>query len=190
MIICICVYFIAFSLTLVLKKRFRLKVKVYPDLMISKDGLTFVSHEKHKLKINGAKVLQVGEDVYLKKYNKIVCLKNVDNVFVYKDYLYFKALGEVKLKLNLSNILKYFTIEIESKNIDMKNFKKLAIVDIKNHIFNLKNAKNLKKYIKTIKNIFKIQLLKNEILITKNKFGLSFVVNYFSCGKKKRVKVN
>lgn len=190
MYIYVIIYFLVFTITLLICKKLRLKVKEMPSLAIDKCGLFFESLTKHRLKLNGASVLTIGNNVYLKRFGKMVCLNNVDKVFEYKDCIYFQSLGKVRIKFNCENIYRYFLIDIESENVDMKNFKKSALNDIKNHIFDLKNAKILKKYIKTIKNIFKINLHEDEIRIKQNKFRLSFVVKYFSKGQKKRVKVN
>ena len=103
--------------------------------MVDKDGLVFSSNSRHKLKIDNAKILKLGNNVYLKNNGKLVCVENVDKVFVYKKHLYFTSLGLTKIKLNLNYVYKYFLIDIDSEILDMKNLKNLAKNDIKNHIF-------------------------------------------------------
>lgn len=190
MIIYFVAYLISFAIVLIVQRVKRLKVEECPAMKLEKSGIVFNSKKRHKLKIYGAKVMQVANSVYLKKDNRLVQLVNVDEIFLEKDYLYFKALGETKLRFDCEKIYKYFNLKIKSKKIDVEKFKKLAIIDIKNHIFDLKNAKFLKIYVKILKKILNIHIEEEKITIKQNKYKIPFSVLYKSKGVKKRINVN
>ena len=190
MMIYIVVYFITFSVVLQLKKKARLKTCNFPSMKMMRDGLKFFSTSKHKIKIDNAKVMQVDKNVYLKKDKKIVQIKNVDNIFVEEGCLYFTALGNVKIILDLSDIYNYFNLKIYTNRIDIEKFKKIALFDIKNNVFDCKNSIFLKKYLKILKNILNINLENNKITIKQNKFKIAFCVEYKTKNGKKRIKVN
>ena len=190
MIICVVVYFLAFMLVLILRKLCRLKIEKFPPLKLEEGGIVFHSNKRHRIKLYKAKFMQVSKSVYIRKGNKVVQLLNVDNVFIENDYLYFKALGKTKLVFGCEEVSKYLNLKIRSDKIDIEKFRKLALIDIKNHIFDYKNAKFLKIYLKIVRKILNISLQNDKLTIKQNKFKIPFCVDYVSNGVKKRIKIN
>lgn len=150
----------------------------------------FNSKQKHRLKIYKAKMAQVGNVVYLKKQNQVVKINNIDDVFIEKDHLYFRALGQVSIFLETGNFWKYFELKITSSKIDLEKFKKLALNDIKNNVFDYKNKRYFKFYFNLLTRVLNVKLLKHKISIKQNKLKLPFVVFYKNKGVKKCIKIN
>lgn len=182
-------YILSFSLVfsvLRLKKFICFQIK---DLKIMKTGLYFTSNKRHRLYIGQAKFLQLGRVVYLKE-KRLIQIRNIDNIFFFKGWLYFDALGLVEIKTECNKFSKYFSIRVECNMLNIEKIKKDAILDLKNHIFDIKNSNFLKKYVNLIKNTLKISFKHNKIIIKQNDYKLPFSVILSRNGKKKIIKVN
>ncbi len=134
--------------------------------------------------------MQVDKIVYIKKDNKMIVLINVDNLCFKDDYMYFSALGKVKILFNCICFYKYFNIEISSQKFDLKDLQQTALLDILNNLFNLKNAKILLKYLKIITKVLNININKKKIVVKRNKFKIPYTLTYKVNNVLKRVKVN
>ena len=172
------IYILVFHLIVRFKKNNRLKFCELPKMSLKKDGISFVSKSRHRIKIDGFQLVSVGESVYLFNAQKIITISNVDNAETSEGFLYFTALGNVKIYLDLNDISKYFSIIIKSNKFSIEHIKQLAILDIINSNFDEKKSKLLKKYIKIIENILKIHIISKKIEIKQNKYHLQFKLIY------------
>ena len=189
MIIIFFAYFLTFFAFLIVLKFKNIRYKTIENAVVNKYGVVFSSNKRHRIKIFGAKILVIDKNVYLKKDKKTVIIKNVDNLFIRRDYLYFNALGEVKIIMNCKKFYKYFCVRISSKNFDLSNLKQTAIQDLLNNIFNFTNCTKLKRYLKIMRNILKIDLDNNHVKLTKNNYNLSYTLTYILNGQKKVIHV-
>jgi len=171
-------YILTIFLVFFLIKKNKFKTKPFPKLKINKNGIIFYSNLKHKIKVENVKLLILENTAYLKKGKEIVIIHNIENVFIKSDYLYFKANGNVKILFNAQGFYRYFNIIIESKKFSLNRLKYLALVDVLNNIFNIKNSKILKKYLNIVKNILKIDINNKKIKINPNNFNLPFTLIY------------
>jgi len=185
--------FFSYILTIILIffviNKFKYKTKPFPKLKINKNGIIFYSTLKHKIRIDDVKLLQLNDAVYLKKQCEVIVIHNVKDVFTKNNYLYFRAKGEVKILFNTNEIYRYFNIVIQSKKFSLNKLKQLALIDVLNNIFNIKNSKILKKYLNIVKNILKIDINNKKIEIKPNIFNLSFTLIYKTNNQITRVNV-
>ena len=178
MIVAIFAYILTTFLVFFIIKKNKYKTKPFPKLKINKNGIIFYSNFKHKIKIGDAKLLIIENTAYLKKVNKVLTIHNVEDVFIKDNYLYFKANGNVKILFNTIDFYRYFNIIIQSEKFNINKLKQLALIDILNNVFNIKNSKIFKKYLNIVKNILKININNKKIEIKPNNFNLSYTVIY------------
>lgn len=190
MIWAIICYFLTFCLTIVILNKRRIQYVSYPKLYLKKFGLVFYSFKTHRINIKDCKTMQVDKIVYIKKDSKMIILTNVDNLQFNDDYMYFSGLGKVKISFNCTCFYKYFNIDIDSKKLDLKNLKQLALLDVINNLFNLKNAKILLKYLKVITKVLNISINDKKIIVKRNKFKIPYILTYKVNNVLKRVNVN
>ena len=183
------VYMFVVYIIIKFKKNNSLNHKEFPKLFIKKDGISFVSRDRHRIKVVGFDMVSVKECLYLFNETKIRVIENVTKVETNEDYLYFVALGEVKIYLDLVDVYKYFSIIIKSERFNIDNLKQKAILDIINLNFEVKNSKIVHKYIKIIKNVLNINILPKKITIKPNRYHLPFKVTYKLNNKIKHIKV-
>ena len=183
MIIIFFAYLLTFFAFLIVLKFKNIRYKTIENAVVCKYGVVFHSKNRHRIKIFGAKILVIDKNVYLKKDKKIVVIKNVDNLFVRRDYLYFNALGEVKIIMNCKKFYKYFCVRITSDKFDLITLKQTAILDILNNIFDTYYKGSIKRPIglKATLNILKnyINDFRGDIWVySKQSFGtmLTFVL--------------
>ncbi len=179
-IVCLIIflYMIVFHLILKLKKNKRMCYKGFPKLTLKKDAISFISKDRHRVKIFGYEVVEAGDNLYLYNAQEIITITNVNKVERCEEYLYFQALGEVKIHLDLKDIYKYFSIIITSKRFDIEELKQQAIEDIINSNFNKNNSKVAKKYINIVKNVLNIKIFSKKIEVKQNKYHLPFKLVY------------
>lgn len=161
----------------------------FPRLTLKKDRITFNSYGRHKIKILGFDMVLVKDCLYLFNASKIIIIENVNKAELHENYLYFSALGEVIIYLELKEFYRYFAIIIKSEKFNMDNLKQKAILDILNHNFEANNSEVVRKYIKIIKNILNIDVLSKKIVIKPNKYRLPFQLTYKLNNKIKHIKV-
>lgn len=178
MIIAIFAYILTIFLVFYKIKKNKYKTKPLPKLKINKNGIIFYSNEKHKIKLDNVKLLVIEYTAYLKSDNQIVTIHNVEDVFFYEGYLYFKAKGDVKILFATAEIYRYFNLIIQAKKFNLNKLKQLALIDVLNNVFNITNSKILKKYLNIVKNILKININNKKIEIKPNSFNLSYTLIY------------
>lgn len=154
-----------------------------------KYGLSFYSFEQHRIIIENAKIMQVGNLVYVKRNNKMFILKNVDNIQVANGFLYFKAEGHVEIILNCRNIYKYFSVDINSQKLNISAFKDQALNFLATNPMSLNNNSKINHYINFLKNILNIDLDGGRLKIGRNKFKIPFSLTYKLNGKIKKVNI-
>ena len=184
------VYLITFHLIIKLRRKKHLEYEEFPAMQIKKNCIVFQSFSQHRIMLNGFKYLQNENKIYLKKGKIFYIILNVDKVFKYEDFLYFTALGKVKICYDFKEIYKYFNIEIKSNKFSLESLKQKAIMDILSNGFQLEICEDLKRYMSVLKNIFNVKIEDNRIVIGQNKLKLSFEVKYKLNHKIKKVIVN
>lgn len=158
-----------------LSKRFSYPI---PELHMTSKFIVFHSKQRHKIKINNAKIMQLEKTVYLKSDTKNFAIHNVDKIYILKDYLYFTALGEVRIIGHFDKIYKYFNIIIKSFRFDLETIKQDAINDLMQNLFNINKAEKVKRYIKIVTEILNIRFTDKGLSIGKNKYNLEYTLLY------------
>ena len=166
---------IVFSSALTIKKY---STKPIPPMKLTKYGLIFFSHAHHKIKVGEVKLLQVDNVIYLKSKRKTVVLKNVNDVFLKRGYLYFTAQGVVKIIFNAKSYYKYFNIDIKSSLFDLSTIKNNALNEMLDNLFNLSACGELKRYLKIVIDILNIKITNDKVIVKRNKFNLTFQLIY------------
>ncbi|MCQ2564833.1 MAG: hypothetical protein MJ152_03150 [Clostridia bacterium] len=184
------VYFVTFTLTMLVILHFRCKVKPLPKLKLKKFGLEFCSHFKHKIKIDDASVMFIGHAVHCKKGGSLITIKNVKNAFVWGKFLYFESLGTTQIFCDVKSFFNYMQLKIEMENFDVQKFYEEAVADLINHLFCFENSEKLKKYLTFVKKVLKISVNNTKLTIKQNKLKLAFCLTYVIGGRKKRIMVN
>lgn len=156
---------------------------------MKKFGMVFFSSKVHKIKIQNIKLMQIDKVLYLKTTTKLVIINNVEEVKIYNGYLYFKGCGKVTIEFDCKEFYKYFALKISSKQFCLSDLKQQAFVDLMNNGFDKNFSKLMKKYINIIKNVLKIEIFKEKIVVGYNKFKLSFVLTYKLNNVIKRINV-
>lgn len=152
--------------------------KEFPPLKMFKYGMCFFSTTRHKIKTGQVKILAINTITYLKTNNKTVVLKNVENVMQKGDYVYFTALGEVKIIFNAKSFYRYFNIKILSQDFDLSQMQSATLRELLDNLFNLQNCERLKEYLNIVIKILNIKITDNKVVIKKNKYNLSFQLIY------------
>ena len=134
-------------------------------------------------------MMQIGNIIYLKKDNKLILIKNVDSVMRTDNFIYFTALGEVKIVMNTKEIYRYFNIQISTPNVDFDYLKYRASRGILNNIFEFEKCKYLKDYIQFIK-MLNIVLKNDKLIVHSNRMHIPFVLTYKLNNKIKKVNIN
>ena len=75
MIVIVVSYFVSFAITIVLLSRKKIKAYSFPSLRVGKDGVSFYSWKRHKIKIGSRKLMQVEKVVYVKTTNQMIVIK-------------------------------------------------------------------------------------------------------------------
>lgn len=190
MIICVFFYFItSFIVFIILLKR-KTKYSIVEKFRVLKSGINFFSTKRHRIKISNAKILQIQNIVYLKKDNQTIILKNVDNIYLKEDFLYFDALGNVSILCDLSNIYKYFNLQIYSNQFDFCSIKKQALQDLFNNLFCLNLSEKINRYLKMLKDILNIKITKQGIVVGQNKYYIPLKITYKINNTIKTININ
>ena len=147
-------------------------------IKICKFGISFFSNSRHKIKVGQVKMLILNNNVFLKHNNKTIEIRNVKNVFIRNDFIYFSALGDVKILFNAEPIFRYFNIKILSNDFNLEELKLKALFDVLNNLFDLKNCLALKEYLNVVVKILNIKITDEKVIVGQNKFNLSFKLIY------------
>lgn len=162
---------------------FRCKCKPFPKLKLVKSGIEFFSYNQHRIQIQDAKVIELDNSIYITKDNHQIIITNAKQQFIKQGFLYIKAQGKVNISMSLGLIYKYLNIHIQSPNFSLSGLKQNAIKNIVSFPFQI--GVDLKKYLSFIKNILKINITKNQITVSQNKYKLKYVLIYKNNGYKK-----
>ncbi len=171
-------YFLGLLLVIVFKNRSLFHAMPYPKLKLCKYGLKFNSTKRHRIYVGECKIMQLNNQVYLKKSGRVVVLKNVDKIATKCGYLYFTALGEVRIIFNAKQFYKYFNLKIISKNFDLEKIKDSALISLTDYIFNPERSEKLSRYLNILINILKIKIIDGRLSIKRNKFNLKYQLKY------------
>ncbi len=177
-------------LTLCVCKKLKTKFKQYPELKMNARGINFFSHSRHRIKIGDAKFMQVGGNIYLKHNNRQIEIRNVDNIFIKNDFLYFTAKGKCEICFKNQLLNKYFNIKINSNMIDVETLRKRALINVMDNLFDLTKCEDLIKYLKLIRDILKIKITNKSVEIKQNQFKIPFCISYKLNNTIKVVNVN
>ena len=189
-LICLLLYVITFCLVATLKKSFKLKYYEFPNLKLKKEGITFFSLTTHRIKIKNAKMMLIKDNLYMRTNERLIIITNITDVKVYENFLYFTAMGMVKIIFDCKDIYRFFAIKIESNSFDLSILKQNAILNLINNSFELNFSKITKKYINIIENVLNIKIFKEKIIVKPNKFKLSFKLSYKLNNQIKQVFIN
>ena len=189
MVIGIICYIIT-SISLMLYFCFRPRVQELPNLKLNKYGLTFYSTATHKIFVGKVKLIDLTSCAYLKQNNKMVKIQNVKNVKLRGQYLYFTALGRVKIIFNCTSFYKYFNIIISSPKYNFASLKQAALIELANNLFNINNCQTLKYYISLLHNQLNITISASTIKIAQNPTHFPFTVTYLVNNKIKKLQIN
>ncbi len=174
----ITIYLLVMTIVMLLRKNIKTKFFPYPELKIKDDGIYFNSTRRHKIYISNAKVMQVGTTVYLKDYKINVTLINVDRIYLKDGNLYFNGLGEVRVLCNMRRVRRYFAIGIKSEQLEFDKMRTKAKMSLINHLFNINECNELKEYLSLITRVLNIRLTDDRVVISKNKYNISYTLYY------------
>lgn len=171
-------------------KKTSIRFDQFPPIQITESGMSFYSIKTHRIKITSKNIFQINKILYIELKNGLICIKNVENVQIFENFLYFKALGNVEIVVDIKNVYNYLVLSVKSKQIDMKSLKQEALLDFINSDFDMAKSELLKKYIKILKKALNINVLKEKIIIKQNKYKIPFVLTYKINNQIKKVCVN
>lgn len=189
MLIAIISYVITFFCVIKHRQHKKIKYEPFPLLTLKKDGVVFVSNKVHRIFIKNVKVMQVGKIVYLTKRQNVIILSNVDSVIEYDNYLYFTALGRVKIYFNCERFYRYFNINIISSKFSIYHLKRNALLDLICNYFQVDICKYLHRYIRIITKVLNISVENQKIIVKQNRYKLPFVLTYKLNGVIRRINV-
>ena len=190
LILCLIAYIFGLMMFFFAKKLKNFITKPIKNAKVNKYGISFLSTSRHKLRLKDAKILALNNTIYLKSNNKTIVIKNATNPIKTKNFLFFTALGEVKIIFNTKSFYKYFNIEIKSPTFDLTQLKNKAINEMVNNLFNLNNCHELKHYLKIVIDILNIRITDNKITVKKNDFNLTFQLIYKLNNTIKKININ
>ena len=167
----------------------RYKVYEIKDLRLCDGGISFKSNLQHKVDISNCKYVFCNEFLCIYTGKNLVKIANVKGAYVFKNFLYFTGLGEVKFLCDFS-ARNYLSFDIKSQIIDVCGYKELALRELVVNLFDFDKCENLKKFLKIIKKVLKIHVFNDKIVINQNKFHLSYILTYKIKNKIKKIFVN
>lgn len=189
MILAILSYLFASIIVVYVCKKMRMRYTVFPTLKLTRNGISFFSHSRHRLRIDNSKFIVLKDRVYIKTSSNIIILKNVMQVNLYNNYLYFTSQGECKIFFDCTSIFRQFNISVKSEYLDFDQLKQMALLDIINNQFELKNCKIFIKYLKIIRYTLNIEIGEKEIKVKPNKYKIPFTLIYKSNDKIKKINI-
>ena len=184
------IYFLILTIVFILLYKVKFIIKPIPRLSMTRYGLVFHSKKRHRIKVGEAKLLILKNTIYLKRNKRTVVIKNTDRVFQRGEYLYFRALGEVKIIFNCKSFYKYFNILIKSTEFDFNEIKNRAMHDMLNNLFCLNECKSLISFLNIVHRILNISINDKNVIVRKNKYNISFILIYRINNHIKKINVN
>lgn len=168
------------------KKRSVRKVK---SLKIKKCGITFVSYYRHFISVSNAKFFTINNQVFLKRGDNRLVIKNVSDVEYNEGKLYFKCLGKVEMLFD-NKYFRYFNVLIFFDKYNLSELKYKASIDMLYYPFDFENRKNFKFYIKVVRDILQLHFNDKKLIVRTNKYLLGFKLIYKLNGKTRKVCFN
>lgn len=184
------IYFLILSIVFFLLYKIRFVYNLIPKLCMTKYGLIFHSNKRHRIRVGEVKLLILNNTVYLKRNNRTVVIKSIDRVFLKSGYLYFRALGEVKIIFNCKSFYKYFNILIKSDEFDFNEIKNRALYDMVDYLFSLNECKSLISFLNIVHRILNISINDKNVIVKKNKYNISFSLIYKVNNQLKKININ
>ena len=179
------VYYFALTLFFVIKKIKNNKVFPLPELKFEKNKIIFCSHSQHKIFVGQCNVLNLKNNIYLKKDGKMIALENVLNARLVGDFLFFTGNGEAIIKMKNLPFARYLQMNICSYDFDLKTLKRKAEIDVLNNLFDFSKCKDLLRYIRFLKFVLNIQISKDKLQVKQNNYRLKYSITYnFGFGEK------
>ena len=182
-------YLLSAIITVYVLQKFKYRTYPLTKLRLTKSGIGFYSTKRHKIKIYNFKIITIKDGVCIKTEHELIALKNIKNVLLRKEYLYFCGCGKVEFVFNCVNFYRYFNIRISSNDFDFEELKECAMIDLINNCFDVNKADNFKKFINFIKNTLKINLNNESVSVSANKTPFSYQITYKLNNKIKKINV-
>ena len=182
-------YIVTMYVTTYIVQKLKYKTKPIPKLKVTKFGIEFFSNQKHKIEITNAKIIKTDESIFLKVQDKIILIRNVKNLVLRNEHIYFCANGSVRIIFDCSTFYKYFNICIKSNDINFEELKQIALLELLNNNFDVSRAKKFKKFLNFIKNTLKIEINKEKIKVFANNLNLSYLLVYKMNNKIKQINI-
>mgnify|MGYP003303354362 CR=1 FL=1 len=110
-------YIISALITFIILQKFKYKAFPLPKLKLSKSGINFYSTKNHKIKVSNAKIISINNGVFVKTEKEIIVFKNVKNIILRNEHMYFYGCGKVDIVFNSLNYSRYFNFKIISKDL-------------------------------------------------------------------------
>lgn len=189
MIYVVIVYFLTLIIVNIVLTKCRFSYSPITNLKLTSRGLEFFSQKRHRLKIESYTYVQLNNSIYIKTEKQMIIIKNVDKVFKKENFIYFQALGKVKILVDIKNIYKYFCLKITSEKVDIVDLKKKAMGDLLENFLVVENAKIVKQYLSLLTKILNIKIKEDKIEIHSNNYNIPFSLTYKLNGRIKRVNV-
>lgn len=183
-------YFLILTIVFFLLYKRKFVYKPISRLNMTKYGITFHSNKKHRIRVGNVKFLMLKNTVYLKRNKKTVVIKNIDRVFLKSGFLYFRALGDVKIVFNCKSFYKYFNILIKSNEFDFYQLKNKALLDMIDNLFTLNECKSLVSFLNILHRILNISISDKNVIVKKNKYNISFSLIYKVNNQLKKININ
>lgn len=183
-------YFFTISCVFLILHHIKNKTFPLPKIDVFCGGLKFVSFKRHKIFVGNVKLLGFDECIYLKHNDKIIKISNVKNATIKDGWLNFNANGEVKVNLKNTKWFRYLQMDICSSKFELSGLKQNAITELMNNLFNRPNCIQLKRYIRFLRAVLKIDFSCGQLKVKQNLYHLPFEIKYEMLGKQKYVKFN
>lgn len=183
-------YLITTAIFFIIRQKLKTKHIEINNLKIDSNGVHFFSHARHRINIGNSKIMQVGNVVYVKKEEKLITIKNVSDIYLKNDYLYFTSNGKCEICFPCGRLSKYFNIRISSHMFNVADIRQKALNSIPNNLFSINKSVELKEYLKIIKKVLNINITKKFIKVSQNQFKIPFKLEYVANNTKKVVYIN
>ena len=189
-LLCVLFYLMALTLLFIMLNKKNNKIYPLPSVKFKNKKICFGSNKRHKIFVGMCKVLEINNNVFLKQNDKLVKIENVKNAKQKNGWLYFNAVGEVKIFIGNKKWLRYAEMDICSSQFDLTKLKQAAGYELVNNLFDIHACTSLIRYLKFVKQVLKIELTTNGIKVKQNIYGLKFCLDYNFCGKQKHIIFN
>lgn len=190
MIIFLTIYLFAITIVFIIIDRKNNNIFPIPIISFEDNKICFNSTKRHKIQVGDCTLLVVKNKAFLKFEGKKVCLNNVANVKLKNKMLTFVGLGLVEIEIGKPTIGKYLQMNISSNDFDLTELKRKAEIEIINNLFDFSACESLKRYLRFVKKVLNININKSKIEVKQNLYNLSFCIDYYVAGNKKRIMFN